>query len=306
MTSVSQAEPDGLSPTLARSFAELWRRTNAQRFGIDLNQFRAVLEQVGRKYLPPDANEQQAIQFYETLKHDELVLARACAAGHEDAWAEFMARYRGKLYDAAYSIAHEEATGRELADSIYAELYGIRERGEQRVSKLNYYMGRGSLEGWLRTVLAQAFVDRYRKGKNQVSLDERVEAGEQFVATQSAGSENDTRLDAATDAALASCSSDERLIMAAYYLDGRTLADIGRLLGVHESTASRKLDRALRGLRERILKELRRAGLRKHEAEEALASDVRDVRVDVRKHLAQETRGRPFLPQDQETKRTTT
>ena len=72
-----------------------------------------------------------------------------------------MARYREKLYDIAGYIAKESSAARELADSLYADLYGTTTRDGQRISKLASYTGRGSLEGWLRTVMAQEFVNRY-------------------------------------------------------------------------------------------------------------------------------------------------
>lgn len=274
--------------------AELWTRSGAKKYAISLETWTEILQKVAGKYLPAGSSPESEVALYQSLRLEELALARACAAGSDDAWAEFLTRYRAKLYEVAYGIARNEATGRELADSVYAELYGLRERGDERVSKLNYYMGRGSLEGWLRTVLAQDYINRYRSGKHTVSLEEKVEAGEQFVAAEPQTNTSDNRLEQATDAALAGCSNEERLLLAAYYLDGRTLAEIARLAGVHESTISRKLDRLAKSLRERIIKELRRAGASKRQAEELLESDVRDLRVDVRKHLAQETRGSPF------------
>ena len=282
------------SDAVARCVAELWAVSGAEKFGVSHQQFAAILSKIGAKYLPAGSSPDDEVALYRSLRIQELALARACAAGNDNAWTEFLTRYRNKLYEAAYGIARDEATGRELADSLYAELYGLRERGEERVSKLNYYMGRGSLEGWLRTVLAQDYINRYRSGKHTVSLEEKVEAGEQFVASEAEPIISDSRLEGATDAALASCTAEERLLLASYFLDGRTLAEIAKIMRVHESTISRKLDRLAKALRERIIKELRRTGVSKTEADEMLYSDVRDLRVDVRKHLAQETKGSPF------------
>ena len=100
-----------------------------------------------------------------------LVLARACAAGNDRAWEIFLNRYRATLYESAYKIAKEESAARGLADSLYADLYGVNEKGRQRASKLLYYQGRGSLQGWLRTVVAQEYVNRYRSTKREISLD---------------------------------------------------------------------------------------------------------------------------------------
>ena len=48
-------------------------------------------------------------------------------------------------------------------------------------------------------------------------------------------------------------SAEDRFILASYYLDGRTLAEIARTLAVHESTISRKLDKLAKSLRKQIV-----------------------------------------------------
>src|SRR6202008_22927 len=97
------------------------------------------------------------------------------------------------------------------------------------------------------------------------------------------------RLEAATDEALASLPSDERFILAAYYLDDRTLAEIARMLSVHESTISRKLDKMAKSLRKQTLAGLARRGMSRRQAEEALEVDVRDMTLNLRERLAQDS-----------------
>ncbi|MGA7753636.1 MAG: sigma-70 family RNA polymerase sigma factor [Candidatus Sulfotelmatobacter sp.] len=200
-----------------------------------------------------------------------------------------MTRYREKLYLSALRIAREDSAARDLADTLYADLYGTTTREGRRVSKLASYTGRGSLEGWLRTVLSQEYVNRYRRTKRLVSLDEESEEGVQFRAPDPAPvAPTDSRLAQATDEALAYLSGEDRTILSAYYLDGRTLAEIARMLGVHESTISRKLDKLARSLRKQIVAALGRRGMSRRQAEEALEVDVRDLQVDIRRSLAQE------------------
>src|SRR5258707_14826088 len=146
----------------------------------------------------------------------ELALARACAAGHEAAWQVLLTRYREKLYDIARGITREDSRGRDLADSIYGDLYGTSEKDGCRVSRLSFYMGRGSLEGWLRTVLAQEFVNRYRKQKRLVSLEEQTEEGAEFSAAEPGPrGPLDSRLGAALDASLRQLMGEDRLVLAA-------------------------------------------------------------------------------------------
>jgi len=269
--------------------SELYAKSGGEKFGLSQQQFATLLQDIVRKYLPPGAEPSEAREMCVSLRVEELVLARACAEGNERAWEAFLIRYREKLYDMGNYIAKEESAGRELADSLYADLYGTSLREGKRVSKLASYTGRGSLEGWLRTVLAQEHVNRYRRGRRLVSLDEESEDGAQFAAPEPQSAVVvDRRLEAATDEALAALPAEDRFILASHYLDGRTLAEIARSLRVHESTISRKLDKLAKSLRKQILGALGHQGMSRRQA------DVRDLGVDIRRHLAQEAHGEAF------------
>ena len=286
MTSLAQspARPP-LTAELSRLFAELYQSSGGQRFGLTREAFEGILAEVAAKYARGEAKP----EFYRGLRVEELALARGCAAGNDHAWGVFLTRYRARLYEIALGITRDDVRGRELADSIYADLFGTNTREGQRVSKLNYYTGRGSLEGWLRSVLAQEYVNRYRAQSRLVSLEEQEEAGAQFIAPQrQESSPGDARVIAAVDDALASLSSEERFILAAYFLDGRKLAEIGRMLRVHESSVSRNLNKITKNLRKQIVHNLQRSGMSRRQAEEALEGDVRDLAVDVRARLGAE------------------
>jgi RNA polymerase sigma-70 factor (ECF subfamily) len=271
----------------------LFEKSGGERYGLTLQAFELVLHQVADKYLP-GATGRQKQEFWQGLKLDELALARGCAAGHDSAWQAFLTRFREKLYDIARGITKEDSSARDLADSLYADLYGTSERDGRRVSRLNFYMGRGSLEGWLRTVLAQEFVNRYRKQRRLVSLEEQAEDGVQFSAAEPGPSGPlDSRLGAALDEALGQLAGEDRLVLAAYYLDKRTLTEIGRMIGVHESTISRRLEKLLKGLRKQVMAGLVSRGMNRGQAEEALEADVRYLQVDVSKKL-QENRPAAF------------
>jgi RNA polymerase sigma-70 factor (ECF subfamily) len=275
--------------------AELCAKSGCEKIGLARESFAAILCDVATKYLPAVTSREEARTFLLTLRVEELALARACAAGNNSAWEVFLTRYREKLYQAALRIAREDSAARDLADSLYAELYGTSTRDGERICKLASFTGRGSLEGWLRTVLAQEFVNRYRRTKRLVSLDEESEEGTQFAAPDPEPVPSaDSRLESATDAALAALPGEDRLVLAAYYLDGRTLAEIARMLGVHESTISRKVDKLAKSLRKKILAGLVQQGMARRQAEEALEVDVRDLQVDIRRSLAQESPAAAF------------
>ena len=275
--------------------AELHAKSGCDQIGLSHESFVVILCEVGAKHVSAAASDAEIRTFFLSLRVDELALARACAAGSNPAWEIFLTRYREKLYQSALRIAREDSAARDLADTLYADLYGTNTREGNRVSKLTSYTGRGSLEGWLRTVLAQEYVNRYRKTKRLVSLDEESEEGIQFSAPDPEPvAPADARLAEATDEVLAALSAEERLVLSAYYLDGRTLADIARMLGVHESTISRKLDKLAKSLRKQILSSLSRRGMSRRQAEEAMEVDVRDLGLDIRRSLAQDSSPRAF------------
>src|SRR6478752_9127790 len=171
-----QAVVDELVPELhAKAFCE--------QIGLSAQSFSEILLEVGSKY-SASASPGELRSFFLSLRVDELALARACAWGNNSAWEIFLTRFREKLYLAALRIAREDSAARDLADTLYADLYGTNTRDGQRVSKLASFTGRGSLEGWLRTVLAQEYVNRYRRTKRLVSLDEEAEEGVQFRAPE--------------------------------------------------------------------------------------------------------------------------
>jgi RNA polymerase sigma-70 factor, ECF subfamily len=269
--------------------AELHSKSGGEKFGLSCEVFVEILCEIGEKH-GSSATDRELRALFLSLRVDELALARACAAGHNSAWEVFLTRFREKLYQSALRIAREDSAARELADTLYADLYGTNLRDGERVSKLASYTGRGSLEGWLRTVLAQEYVNRYRRTKRLVSLEEESEEGMQFPSPEPESAlPADSRLTQATDEALALLSTEDRTILAAYYLDGRTLAEIARMLRVHESTISRKVDKLGKSLRKLILAGLTRRGMSRRQAEEALEIDVRDLQIDIRRSLAQDS-----------------
>jgi RNA polymerase sigma-70 factor, ECF subfamily len=290
MSAIGQrAIEPAISAGLEPSIAELYTKSKAADFGLAPEQFAAILDEVAAK-VAPTAPQKQRQEFCSRLYVEDLVLTRMCAAGNERAWEVFMVRFREKLYDVARQITREDSAGRELADSVYADLYGTRTREDERVCKLNSYSGRGSLEGWLRTVLAQEYVNRYRRQRRLVSLDEESEEGIQYAAPASEPvAALDTRLEPATDDALRSLSAEDRFVLASYFLDQRTLAQIARALAVHESTISRKVEKLTKALRKQILKNLVREGMSRRQAEEALSADVRDVTLNIRASLTQDS-----------------
>src|SRR5271156_6904001 len=91
-----------------------------------------------RSHLSPDARTIQA--YLDSLNVADLALACACSEGNPAAWDFFMARFRPEICRAGRAIAGE-AAGRELADSLYAELYGLREVAGGGKALVGFFFG---------------------------------------------------------------------------------------------------------------------------------------------------------------------
>ena len=262
---------------------ELWISSKAEACGLGRGEFGSILASVGAKHnfgLPAgtEARSKEREAFFLGLHLDELALAHGCARGKEAAWVRFLQLYRWGLTQAATAITGSSSLGAELADSLYAELYGLRETGGERRSPFASYSGRGSLQGWLRTTLVQRFRDHYRRTHRESPLEEMDCAAPLAAAVV-------TELQTLTDAVartLGKLKAENRFLLAAYFLDRQTLREIARTLQVHEATISRRLKRLAEDVRKDLIRNLCRSGMSKRAAEEALGVDVRDLEINLR------------------------
>jgi RNA polymerase sigma-70 factor, ECF subfamily len=241
----------------------LHRQAHAERWSVTVPRFAVALQtsadraaagvKAGTKAFPLE-------RYLKALHLEDLALACACAAGHEGAWDHFVREYRPSLYRAADAL-DPSGRARELADSLYADLYGTAEHDGERRSLFRYFHGRSSLPTWLRAVLAQRHVDAIRARRRHDPLPEEDEA--RAIASGSAPPADPDRmryralLQRGLKLAISMLSPRDRLRLACYYPQQLTLAQTGRVLGEHEATASRQLTRTRREIRQAVERHLK-------------------------------------------------
>jgi RNA polymerase sigma-70 factor len=287
-------------------FLEVFERCQGRypTIRLPLEAFCARLEEILHGYHEshsatpgPDSNANESscpacLTVFRQLCHEDLYLALACALGDRIAWEFFADQYLPLLKrfaiqacrnrDASEDLAQEIVTSL-LGGSVPADLepageMGSESRGAAGSGKLGSYGGRGSLAGWLRAAVSHAAVDRFRRARKEISLED-VQEGTRLPAGGIQGSPDspdseDQRLDARWGPVFAECVSREiarlaardRLLLRLYHLQGIALKLIGARFGVHEATVSRWLDHARREVRKRVEQELRNVhGLNHHE-----------------------------------------
>lgn len=236
--------------------ARLYRQAKADRWSLPASEFRTALEASAAG----KARTVRELERYVSSLHlEDLALACACAAGNDAAWEHFVRDQRPHLYRAADAL--DPAGGaRELADSIYGDLFGLRDREGERRSLFRYFHGRSSLSTWLRAVLAQRYVDRVRSARRFEPLADEESVPKTGGASAPADPDRARYLALMQEAltrAIARLPPRDRLRLGCYYAQELTLAETGRVLREHEATVSRQLARTRRVIREDVERYLR-------------------------------------------------
>lgn len=245
-------EIDDLLAAASREIDAIFDRCceSAPNFGVRKDCFVDSLKRTIEKYLVPASTEpltQTDIgEFLSQVQADDLFLAIACAKGSERGWWEFDQQHRSYMERVARHLAKTDVDAQEVIDQVYVELYGTKVVDGERQSKFSTYSGRGSLRGWLRTVIWHSIVDLHRAGHDEVSLDEMTEnvgegAAHAVFAEQPTGGE-DAMIDHITreryrkatvesiGIAFSSLEPHEKLLLLYYHSDGMKLREIARLV----------------------------------------------------------------------------
>jgi RNA polymerase sigma-70 factor (ECF subfamily) len=196
----------------------------------------------------------------EDLHHEDLFLALACAQGNRIAWEYFADEYLPSVQRISAQACKSTSEGEDLAQGLVAGLMENR-------AKLAGYSGRASLQTWLRVAISHAAIDRFRRSKREVALDEMAERGQDVPVShvEDARTGNADPLDAGWGPVVLKILAEgigrltvrDRLLLSLYYLDDIPLKSIGRQFRVHEATASRHLDKIRKDLRKGVERKLR-------------------------------------------------
>ena len=277
--------PPGLESALV---ARLHTQANATRWSVSQERFALALSAslVHARAGVAAGTNIDAERYLGGLHLEDLALAVACIDGHDAAWEHFIAEHKSLLTRAAMAI--DSASGSELADSLYGDLFGLQQKAGERQTLFRYFPGRSRLATWLRAILAQRHIDRVRATKRLDPLpddeDRSSSSAPPLVAKERSGPPEGERLrffDAMRESlasAIAELAPKDRLRLSSYYARDMTLAAIGRMLGEHEATVSRHLTRTRREIRTAAEARLReRNGLDDRAMAECFASVTEDA-----------------------------
>ncbi len=227
---------------------------NAPNFGVTSDYFSKSLNSTFAKFAGSsnaELSEKEASDFLTQIQADDLFMAIACANGNERAWWEFDQQHRAYMERVARHLARTEMDATDIVDAVYEQLYGTRIVDGERVSKFATYSGRGSIRGWLRTVIWHSLVDRHRAGHDEVSLDEMTEnvgeggahanfaeqpvGGDEAMIDQIARERYRKATVTAIQNSFNGLEDHEKLILLYYHVENMKLREISRLVENEDS-----------------------------------------------------------------------
>jgi RNA polymerase sigma factor (sigma-70 family) len=248
-------------------------RARFGELGIDMTIYAGRIRFVVQKNLGVSASDNEALAFVKRLHFRDLYLATACAKeslgwtenSNEDAlrsysslaWNTLEREYKTFVNDLARYFFRHHFMGGDLAGDMLAELFLPDRFGNSRIMS---YDGRSSLCTWIRAILANRSVNLQRgKAYAQTEeIDPRIPDWPSFmnVDRMVRARRYGDRLADAMKLVVSHLAPPERLLLLWRYEDGLQLAQIAKLLGIHQSNVSRRLRRLHRTLRNRIVASL--------------------------------------------------
>ncbi|HEY0991341.1 MAG TPA: sigma-70 family RNA polymerase sigma factor [Kofleriaceae bacterium] len=177
------------------------------------------------------------------LHVNDLYLAFACASASRAALDVFEAELLPVMQRAIARIGVPAGACEDVLGTLREKLFVAAQGSAPLMAD---YSGRGRIAAWLRTLAAHAALKVRRAQRRQVGLaDAEADAlpiADPELAQLRGGDAAAFR--AAFDQAFAQLTREQRTLLRQYFLDGLTFESLGRMYGIHVSTAWRRLEAA--------------------------------------------------------------
>jgi RNA polymerase sigma-70 factor (ECF subfamily) len=175
---------------------------------------------------------------------DDSELITLCLAGDRDAFDALVARHYRAIYNMIYRMLGNSEDAADLTQEAFVRIY----------TRLDTFHLDRSLLAWARTIASNLSIDFLRRrGTPAVSLDERIEAGEQH-ADLGPGVSPEDQLEMAEDsrrvlAAVQQLPERQRAVLVLRHIEGLKLEEIAETLRMPLGTVKTMLFRGREAVR---------------------------------------------------------
>jgi RNA polymerase sigma factor (sigma-70 family) len=259
--------------------------------GLDLQTYAKRIHAIVRKHLGESPPTEQAVAFVKRLHGRDLYLVTACAqesAGLQSgkkpgrpgeysclAWKTLGSTYKAFIHDLARLFFRQSFVAMDLADNILADLFFPDNSGTSRIMS---YDGRSSLCTWLRAVLCNRAINarRHSSYSQTTEMEANIPDKPALANIDNVVRASRYGMPLADSVALAcqELTAQDRLLLLWRYDEGLPLGRIAKLLGIHQSNVTRRLERMQGKLRDQITAIL---ATKYHMGDSAIQECLKDV-----------------------------
>jgi RNA polymerase sigma-70 factor len=210
----------------------------------------------------------------------DLYLTAACAERTEPAWSRFGDLYRHRIQNLCEWVWRDGSASADAAQDVFIDLYMPARNGECRIGS---YDGISSLGRWLRMIVMNRWLNHRKRGDSKSSSLEIVPdpvdtSAFGRIETMFAVRRYGPLAALALSHACECLTVDERLIILWRFEQNLRLGEIAQLLGVHQSTVTRQMERAMARVRAEMVRHLSdRYGLSGRAVQDCLETLVNNI-----------------------------
>jgi RNA polymerase sigma factor (sigma-70 family) len=170
------------------------------------------------------------------IQIEEII--RGCVAGKSEAQGALYKKYSGKLFGISLRYTKDHSAAEDVLHEGFIKIF----------NNISGYKGTGSFEGWMRRIVINTALERFRKQFQLYSISDVSEHEDSFkynhILTDIAAKD---LLDLIQDLPTA-----YKMVFNLYAIDGYTHKEIGEILNISEGTSKSNLSRARKILQSKI------------------------------------------------------
>lgn len=168
------------------------------------------------------------------------VLLQGCKNGERKMQELLYKATSGKMMSVCMRYAKNRAEAEDVLQLGYIKIF----------TKINYFKGDGSFEGWMRRIMVNASIENFRKNQRSlkiVELDEAFEQPSVGFDFSNLGMEDLLRV-------ISTLADGYRMVFNMYAIEGYSHREIADQLGISEGASKSQLSRARAILKQEIKK----------------------------------------------------
>ncbi len=166
------------------------------------------------------------------------IIIKNCKAGKREAQAKLFQLFARKMFTVALVYSKDRTAAEDIIQDAFIKIF----------DKISQYSGEGSFEGWVRRIVVNTALERYRRENKLYSIDDYQPYEEQLSYNDLIDNISANEL----MEIIGSISPQYKIVFNLYALEGYSHKEISQQLGISEGTSKSNLARARKVLQDKV------------------------------------------------------